>query len=168
VPDQNSGLYVYRVKFPDGMMDVVTLVPPALADNGGLAADAIIGVREGAEVATEPITAENLKPNPNFALLLHDVVATHAPDLPALRDAARRQGAGRVHVVDARAKTSAADAPPQDILGSFEVKDGTIVADSYQQNPGHQLFSADGIFRLDPALHLQLMARVVRAQRARE
>jgi hypothetical protein len=166
VADENRGIFMYRVKFPDGMMDVLSLIPPSMADQSGLAADAIIGVREGAGDASEPITAENLKPNPNFVQLLHDVIASHAPDLPALQEAAREQGDGRVYVIDARTKTPAGEVPPHDILGAFEVKDRVVVPGSYQLNTNHQLFSADGLFRLEPALHLQLMSRIIRAQRA--
>lgn len=164
--DENRGVFVYRVKFPDGTMDVVTLMPPALTKDGGVASDAIIGVRDAVPDVSAPITAENLKPNPNFIMLLHDVIASHAPDLPGLQEAAREQGDGHVYVVDARTKTPAGDVPPHDILGAFEVKDGAVVQGSYQLNPSHQLFSADGLFRLEPELHLQLMARVMRAQRA--
>lgn len=165
--DDSRGIFVYRVRFPDGTMDVVTLVPPAMAQQSELAADAIIGVREGAQSPSEPITPENLKPNPNFVMLLHEVVGAHAPDSPGLQQAARQRGNGRVNVVDARTKTPAGEVPAHDVLGAFEVKDGAIVPGSYQPNERHQLFTADGLFKLEPALQLQLMSRIVRAQRAR-
>ncbi len=42
--------------------------------------------------------------------------------------------------------------PPEDIIGAFIVEEGAIVADSYQGNSGHALFTDTGLFGLSSVL----------------
>ena len=161
-----DGFYVYRVRFQDGFKDVVSLVPHDNAFESGLAAEAIIGMRASFSDSSEPITAATFQPNKPFVQFLHDVIASHAPDLVGLREAARRQGNGWVYVIDARTPTPAGHVPPHDIIGAFEVKEGVVVPGSYRPNENHQLLSANGIFRLEPTLREHLMDRIMQSQRA--
>ena len=157
-----EGFYVYRVRLPEGIKDVMSLAPDAF--EAGLRPEAIIGV------FTEPVergaglAVANFRPNTVFVELLHDVVATQAPTLPDLQAEARRQGSGRVYVIDARTPTPEDQVPPEDIIGGFEVKDGAVVPGSYQAGPKHQIFSSRGLFKLEPTLHARLMERLTKSR----
>jgi hypothetical protein len=150
--------YVYRVHTPEGDRDIVSLF--AGASEFGLTGEAIVGgytrVLEEGERATEA----NFQPNPMFVKLLHEVVAHHAPQLRDLREEARRQHDGWVYVIDGRTPTPDRHVPPKDIIGSFEVQGGAVAPASYQPNAKHELLTADGLFRLEPALHEKLIERI--------
>lgn len=157
----NSTFYVYRVRFPEGFRDVASLLPLDLGFAFGLAAEVIVGawttLQEG-----DSITDAGFQANRHFVQLLHDVVATEAPTLPALQAEARRQYTGWVYLIDARTPTPGGEVPPSDIVGAFEVKEGVIVPQSYQPNANHRLLSSNGFFKLEPSLHQRLMERLVK------
>jgi len=162
-PDRGGGFYVYRVSLPEGFKDVVSLVPHDSAFESGIAGEAIVGVCTELLEKGELVTVSNFRPNKRFLDLLHSVIAKHAPNSKALQAEARRQGTGWVYLIDARTPTPAGEVPPHDVIGAFEVRDGEIVLESYQANANHRIFSSDGLFRLEPTLHEQLMVRVTKA-----
>jgi hypothetical protein len=155
----DHGFHVYRVRIGEGFEDVVSLLPESRVFEKGLAPEAIMGALAGGDDAA-PL-AERFRPHRPFVDLLHDVIATHAPDLPGLLQAAREQGSGWVYVIDDRTPTPEGNVPPHDILGGFEVTDGVVVPGSYQANPNHRLLSSDGIFKLEPRLREHLMKRLL-------
>ena len=161
--DRGAGFYVYRVALPEGLRDVVSLVPHDTAFRSGIAGEAIVGVCTKLLEKDEPVTGANFRPNKRFVDLLHRVVAEHAPYSKGLQAAARQQGTGWVFLIDARTRTPGGEVPPHDIIGAFEVRDGEVVPGSYQVNANHRIFSSDGLFKLEPTLHEQLMARVTKA-----
>jgi len=152
--------YVFRVHLAEGLKDIVSLTPAHTAFDSGFAADTVIGACSELLKDGGTVTVANFQPNRHFVELLHGVIAAYGPKLPALCAEARRQRTGWVYVIDGRSPTPEAEVPPRDILGVFEVKDGTIVANSYQANANHQILSADGLFSLEPELHEQLMKRI--------
>ena len=161
--DRGAGFYVYRVKLPEWFKDVVSLVPHDTAFQSGIAGDAIVGVCAQLLERDEAVTVANFRANKRFVDLLHGVVAKHAPRSQGLQASARRQGTGWVYLIDARTPTPAGAVPPHDIIGAVEVRDGEIVPESYQANANHRILSSDGLFKLEPSLHEQLMLRVTRA-----
>jgi hypothetical protein len=162
-PGRGAEFYVYRVRLPEGFKDVVSLVPHDSAFQSGIAGEAIVGVCPELLDKDEPVTVSNFRPNKRFVDLLHRVIAKHAPHSKALRAEARRQGTGWVYIIDARTPTPAGEVPPHDVIGAFEVRDGEIVPESYRANANHRIFSSEGLFRLEPTLHEQLMVRVTQA-----
>jgi hypothetical protein len=158
---RNKAFYVYRVQLPDGPRDIVSLLPHDVVFASGLASAAVVGGCTQLFDEAGSITEANFQPNRGFVDLLHDVIATEAPTLPALRAEARRQFAGWVYLIDARTPTPGGEVPPHDIIGAFEVRDGALVPRSYRPNARHRLFSSNGLFRLEPALHERLMQRLM-------
>jgi hypothetical protein len=158
----NSSFYGYRVRFPDGFQDVVSLLPHDIVFASGLAGEVIVGGCKQLLEKGDSITDANFRPNRRFLDLLHDVIATEAPTLPDFQAEARRQHTGWIYVIDARTPTPAGEVPPYDIIGAFEVINGTVVQQSYQPNDNHRLFSSDGIFKLEPRLHEKLMERLMK------
>jgi hypothetical protein len=158
---------VYRVRLPERpeeFVDVVSLLPPEVCGNHGLAGEVIAGFCTRLMQQGEKISAETFRPNRPFIDLLHEVIANAAPADPALQAAARQQQTGWVYILDARTPTPQGTVPPHDIMGAFEVRNGAIVAGSYSANQKHRLFSDDGFFKLpDEFLQDALMKRIFSA-----
>ncbi len=158
---------VYRVKRPDGLegfVDVVAVLPPEVVSKGGLASEAIVGswtelVAEGEH--GEHLDPATFRPNKAFVDLLHDVVVTTAPESPELQAAAREQKTGWLYILDARTPTPDGDVPLRDIVGAFEIREGTMVPSSYWANRDFLLLSSDGFFQLSStSLREALMKRL--------
>jgi hypothetical protein len=154
--------WVCRVKTPEGEQDYVTLLPPELILEHGLAPEAIVGVLSCLLGPESRITPEIFARNRVFVEFLHDVIARHAPQEPGLQAEAQRLGNGWVYVIDQRTPTPDGAIPPEDVLGALEVRDGMIVAESYRPNPNHRILSDNGFFRLGDYLHQRLMEELAR------
>jgi hypothetical protein len=154
-----TGFYVYRIRTPDGEVEVVSLVPPEQVVSEGLSAPAIIG-GYGGIVENERDLVSGFRPNGAFLDLLHSLISAHAPALRAVQESARRQGSGEVLVIDGRTPTPDGEIPSRDIIGGFSVENGAIVPESYQPNPHHRLLTADGLFQLEPTLYERLIERI--------
>jgi len=170
LPKSELPFTLCRVRRPDGLdgfVDIVTLLPPETFAKTGIAHEAIVGyytklVAEGEE--GERIDPATFRPNKAFVDLLHDVIATNAPDVPELQSAARQQHTGWLYILDARTPTPAGDVPLRDIIGAFEVREDAIDPNSYWANSDHLLFSSDGIFKLSStSLQKALMERLTKA-----
>jgi hypothetical protein len=122
---------VCRVYTPEGARDYVTCLPHEQAFAKGIPPEAIIGELLRPLKPREAITAAVFARNRVFVDFLHAVIARRGPQLPGLIAAARRQGNGRVYVIDQRTRTPQGAVPPEDIVGVFEVKDGQVVPGSY-------------------------------------
>jgi hypothetical protein len=147
--------HVYRVATPEGDRDLVSLCSDGF--EFGLIEESMVGEVVPLLEEGDRITEANFRPNPAFVRLLHNVIARYAPQLPGLRAEARWQRTGHVYLIDGRTPTPDGHVPPCDIIGSFEVRSGEVVPRSYRPNANHKLWTADGLFQLEPALHERLM-----------
>ncbi|HKF45645.1 MAG TPA: hypothetical protein VKG01_21330 [Thermoanaerobaculia bacterium] len=151
------GFFVYKVHTPEGERNYVTLLPPERVQAKGLPAEAIVGLLAREPAKGEPITPGVFEQNPAFVRLLHTVIAENGPAESGLQAAARRRGEWCVSVIDGRTPDPAGRVPPEDILGSFEVRKGIVAPESYQPNAKHRILSDRGFFRLDRSLHQRLL-----------
>jgi hypothetical protein len=149
--------YVCRTETEKGVVDYVTLLPPEITFQHGLAPEAIVGVLSRPIESGEAITPEIFSRNRVFVDFLHKIVARYAPESPACQEEAKRVGNGCVAIIDQRTPTPKDGVPPEDIIGAFEVKDGAIVPGSYRASPNHRILSERGFFRLDAELHQRLL-----------
>jgi hypothetical protein len=160
-----AGYFVYVIAVPNqGVKDVLSFLPSERVFREGLATEAVIGHRVRSRETNDPIKPENFHENPAFVDLLHRVVAAHVPDHAAFRQEARRQGNGWVYVIDQRTPTPAGEVPPEDIIGSFEIREGRVVPNTYQRNDKHRLLTSRGIFKLDDSVHASLLDAINAAQ----
>lgn len=134
---------------PRGFGQVLSLLTPdQVSALGGLPAEAIVGSVEGDTVS---VTA--VRENPKFVAFMHEVIRTAGPLDPELQAAARAQQDGWVYVIDLRTPEGPAGrVPPEDVIGGFEVRRGTIVEDSYEANPHHRPYTTNGLVQLPPSL----------------
>jgi hypothetical protein len=150
-------VHIYEVVVEGQPRTVLSFLPKERVFSKGLAGPAIIGsLRKGVADGGE-LEADNLVINPAFVTLLHRVIATHAPTDPAFQRAAREQSEGWMYVIDRRTPTPGGHVPAEDIIGSFEVREGVATAASYQPFRSHRLVSERGLFQLDRFLHPKLM-----------
>lgn len=151
---------VCRVKTAEGEKDYVTCLPSEQVSDRGLAPEAILGVLLRPLEPDEPIAPAVFARNRGFVEFMHRVIARRGPTLSGLIAEARRQGDGWVYIIDQRTRNPQGHIPPEDIVGVFAVKNGEIVAGSYQPCPKHQILSADGFFRLEGELQVCLLEEI--------
>ena len=159
--EDSSPFTVYRVNLNNELADLVSLLPPSeTIHGGGLPIEGILGKCKRLMADNESLTEENLIPNKVFVDLLHEVIATFAPQNPDFQAEVRRQGDGWVYIIDARTQTPEDAVPPQDIIGAFQVTGGQLVPGSYSPSPKHSLLTSRGLFQLGPALHARLLETI--------
>ena len=136
---------------------VLSFLDPAEVEAlGGLPAEAVAGLFDGKE-----LSAATFRPNRLFVEFMHMTIRESGPLDPGLQEAARARHNGWVYVVDLRTPHAGGGAvPPEDIIGGFEVRDGTIVADSYRRNDRHEVFNQHGLVHLPSTLRAVFVARL--------
>jgi hypothetical protein len=159
-----NDIFVCRVEEPDGFKDYVTLLSPDTIFSRGLCPEAIVGMLSRLLADHERITPEVFSRNRVFVEFMHEVIARHAPRDANFQAEARRIGEGWIYLIDQRTPDPGGTVPPHDVVGSFKVSRGEVVAGSYTRNPNHVILSPDGFFSLGPnldrALRDQMRARL--------
>lgn len=156
-------VHVFVVDVP-GAREVrrcVTLLPTEIVFRQGVSPEAIVGVIQRRLGPEERITPDVFAPSRDFPAFLHSFIARRAPEQPEFQAAARRQGNGWLYVVDQRTPTPDGQVPTEDIVGAFELHDGTVEPGSYQPNLNHTLLSWHGWFQLGPTLNQLLLQDLI-------
>jgi hypothetical protein len=129
------------------------LSPEQVEQIGSLKGEAILGFITG-----ETLSLEYFSPNKVFKDFTQKVIASEAPKDSELQAAALEQQAGWLYIIDNRvADIEREETSPEDILGVFEIKDGQIVANSYQPNENYLIFGNNGLMQLPASLHESLI-----------
>jgi hypothetical protein len=166
----STPVWIYRVLFGGEMRDLVCVLPNEIGFATGLPGEAIVGRLiepvadlEGPGDDARELRPDNFAENPVFRAFFHDMVRRYAPDEPGLREEARR-GGRYVYIIDSRTPDLGLDLSDmvEDIVGSFEVRDGAIVSESYFPNPHYRLFTQNGFFALSGAIGQRLLEEVER------
>lgn len=115
--------------------------------------------------------ATSFQENPRFLELLHESIAntlaTPGSD-PLIENEAAQRGEGWLHINDQRniaALNRVGD--PDDIIGTVMVRDGKILASTYQPMPSYRVCTSDGLTRLSDGLNSRLLEDMLK-ERARE
>jgi hypothetical protein len=129
------------------------LSPEQVEQIGSLKGEAILGFITG-----EILNLEYFRPNKVFKDFIQTVVASEAPKDSEIKVAALEQKEGWLYIIDNRVENlDREETSPEDILGAFEIKDGLIVANSYQPNENYLLFGNNGLMQLPSSLHEALI-----------
>ncbi|WP_326559686.1 hypothetical protein [Micromonospora sp. NBC_01796] len=152
-------VYRYRLDFGGGEREVVSLLEADWVSRHGLHPEAVMAVvREGADpYDLEPVDVRESGP---FLRLLSRVIFENVNRCADIRRRADLQSAGYFYLLDERTQDPGGRVPPEDIIGSIEVRDGQPVAGSYQHNPRHRLLAAAGWFRLPSELETAIQHRL--------
>lgn len=153
----HAPINVCEAETPEGLKHYVTCLSLDDVFARGLAPEAIVGELLRPLEPGERISPDVFARNRIFVEFMHDVIARRAPQLPGFIAEARRQGNGWMYVIDQRTPTPQGGVPPHDVVGAFEVRDGSVVTGSYQRNSNHTILSDDGFFQLGSELHSCLM-----------
>lgn len=115
---------------------------------------AILGVLKD---QTRPIVPDNVVYNPSFVNLFHQTMLLFA-EFTAIEGP--REKSGFMYLIDERCTTP--DNPEQkDIIGSFEVKDGFVMKESYLANAKYEFISDEGLFQLPQQIERVLFMALV-------
>jgi hypothetical protein len=150
-------MYVYTVKLENKTQKVISLLSPQEIADSELPSQGIIGTLTECETQSEQISWENFISNPNFIDFFHHIIIRFAPSIPEFLTEAKRQNNGWIYLIDARCPDLTGSVLPEDIIGAFELKEGEIIAESYQRNNSHLIFSQHGFFKLPPILQKHLI-----------
>lgn len=135
----------------------VTMVDQDSIVEHGLRPEQIVGQLRTPTAEGGKVEADNFMPNVAFVDFLHDFVARTAAEDKGLLEVAASGKVENLFVVDQRTAAPDGNVPPEDILGAFEVRNGSITAADYQSNRGkHQLLTDRGFFNLGAGMMLRL------------
>lgn len=164
-------LYAFRVLFGDVWCDLVSILPPETGFAIGLPEKAIVGglgdparPLRGGDDDPADLSPANFAENPVFKSLYFDVVSRLALEDPGIHAEARQYGKHYVYVMDSRTPTPDGAVPAEDIIGCFEVRDGSVVRDPFIPSSKYRLFGKHGFFTLSDTLRHRLLEEVVRDQ----
>jgi hypothetical protein len=150
--------HVYSVGKPGEKYNVLSYLEPDHVFQKGIPNEGIIGILPA---SVTDFQDPSFRANPAFVKFLHHVIAKHGPQTPGIVAAVRGVAGGWMQIVDARAPQPRSEAEPEDILGEFEVKEGSVLEGSYQPNPAYRVVGKRGLLILDPWLHQKLMEELV-------
>lgn len=115
---------------------------------------AILGVLKN---KASTITHDNINYNPAFVNIFHQTMLLFA-EFTAVESP--NQGDGFMYLIDERCKTP--ETPQQkDIIGSFEVKNGFVIKESYVANSKYEFISDEGLFQLPAQIEKVLFMALV-------
>lgn len=155
-PLQRFPLYLIEAREPDGPVYLLTfLTLEELEAVGGLHPHAIVGKILDPEAGIVP---DNFARNRAFVEFMHGVIRRTVPTVLEYIVAAAEAGDGQILVLDERATHAGRADEDPDVIGTFEVVGGRIVADSYAPAPDHWILNDDGIFTPHPAIQDAILA----------
>jgi hypothetical protein len=132
------------------------LSPEQVEQIGSLKGEAIIGFITG---HLSLLSLENFYPNKLFKDFMQNVISTEAPKDSEIQAVALEQQEGWIYIVDRRVPGNPQkETSQEDILGALEIKNGRIVANSYQPNKNYLIFGENGLLQLPDLLHQALIS----------
>lgn len=148
-------LYAYKTRVNDRELMLLSLID--LQHEANVKGDkAIIGYLKD---EYGPVEHDNIFYNPQFIDRFHKTMKFFAQFSDAMISMAEQQQHGFIYITDQRGKDEK-EQDAADIIGSFEVKNGEILHDSYQPNPAYRLVSKKGLFRLPQELEALLLTAI--------
>jgi hypothetical protein len=145
-------IYLLNTIIDENETLLLSIINPELDKEAKLTAKAIVGFVVD---ASKPISAENVRLNPAFVDHFHKTIVFFAQFNDGIIHLVEQQQNGFVYINDLRNKDEK-DVRKEDIIGSFEVKNGELIHDSYQPNAAYKMITADGGFVLQPELEALL------------
>lgn len=140
--------FIFNVDSENGRQDLVSLLSPEDAFEGGLPPEAIVGVLRQAIEDGGEVTPSNFVANQKFIDFLHVFIAQSVPMNPAVQEQAAESD-GYIYIIDHRTPSPEGEVPNEDIIGAFKIVDGRISGKSYEPMGTHLLLTDNGFFVLD-------------------
>lgn len=137
-------VYTYTARIDNVERNILSFTDPDNVFNKGLISKSVIGYLKQPDKEVLP---DNIVYNSDFVELFERTIKNVALASDNLLKSATQQQNGFVYIIDQRTEDQN-EPKARDILGSFEVINGQLKADSFQFNPNYQIISTDGLFRL--------------------
>lgn len=144
-------IYLLKTAIDQKETLLLSIVNPEVDKDATLSAKSIIGFVVD---TAKPVSFENVKINPAFIDHFHKTIIFFAQFNDGIIQLVEQQQNGFVYVTDQRSKDSTMD--QEDIIGSFEVKNGELIHDSYVPNAAYKFISDKGGFELQKELEALL------------
>ena len=126
----------------------LSILHPGDIDQNSIPPEAIVGrLKEQNPPGQSPFTPGNIIVNSVFVAFLQDVVRRRGAEDPELIISARMRKEGMGLMLDRRC-VEKGNIEFEDLIGAFEIKDGKIVPESYQENEHYEVVSKDGFMTL--------------------
>jgi len=129
---------------------LLSIINPEIDKKAKLTAKAIVGFVLN---NNQPISENNVRINPAFLDHFHKTIIFFAQFNDEIIHLIEQQQNGFIYVRDQRNKE---DEKSEDIIGSFEIKNGELVHASYVPNPHYKFITATGGFELQEELEALL------------
>lgn len=143
-------IYLLNTKIEQKETLLLSIVNPELDSSAKLTSKAIIGFIID---SNKPIDDTNVRINPQFLDHFHKTIIFFAQFNDGIIHLVEKEQNGFIYIRDQRNKESE---KAEDIIGSFEVKNGELIHDTYVPNPHYKLITANGGFQLQPELEALL------------
>ncbi|MET7951855.1 hypothetical protein [Micromonospora sp. NPDC005324] len=159
--ERGRSVFVYRVGSGAGVQDVISVMEHEWVSKNGLPTEAILGMIRRPRGFGDDVSPDKFEENPGFVRFLHELISEHVIELGQVARGAIGQDGARIYLVDGRTTRQGGEVALQDVIGMVAVDDGRPVAGSYQPNPAHRLYTADGFFVLPPELESVLRREIL-------
>jgi hypothetical protein len=158
---RGRSVFVYRVGAGEGTQDVISVMEHEWVSKHGLPTEAILGVIRRPQGVGDDVSPDMFEENPGFVGFLHELIAEHVLELRQVVHGAAGQDGAFIYLIDGRTTRQGGEVPLQDVIGMVAVDAGRLVPGSYQPNPAHRLYTADGFFVLPPELESVLRREIL-------
>ncbi len=146
-------IYKVSVRDPTGPLNLITFVSPD--EMGGIPAEAVVGKLRGPGTELVP---DNFARNRAFVDFMHRIIQEAVPQIEEFVAVARSIGTGWLNIHDARAFNAAPKIAETDIIGSFRVERGVIIAGEYVPNPNRWILSEYGMVTPHPEIQDHILS----------
>lgn len=145
-------IYLLKTLIEEKETLLLSIINPEVDKDAKLTGKAIVGF-----IADEnkPVAFDNVRFNPAFIDHFHKTVVFFSQFSDTIISMVEQQQNGFIYITDQRSKEPA-NPKQEDIIGSFEVKNGTLVSGSYVANPAYKLITENGSFILQQELEALL------------
>lgn len=144
-------IYLLKTEIEGKETFLLSIINPETDKEAKITGKAIVGFVAD---ANKPVTFENVRFNPTFIDHFHKTIVFFSQFSDTIVSMVEQQQNGFIYITDQRSKTS--DPGQEDIIGSFEVKNGELVSGSYVPNPKYRLITGAGAFVLQKELEALL------------
>jgi hypothetical protein len=139
-------IYAFPLKINNTERNALSVLNPDFEFRDKIISKAVVGYLIN---PIYPIVHQNIVYNPDFIDYFHKTVKISALLTLGINQSYKNQKGGYVYILDDRADKNK-KAEPQDVVGSFEIKDGEILEESYTPNAQYEFISEKGVCKLTP------------------
>ena len=155
-----ENFYLIEINENGAKKHYLSLFLPDDFDGQEIPQEAIIGRLKTFDPSVKPpFTSDNFVVNLAFIKFLHEVIKHRGSEDPELIAVAQEQGEGMGIMADRRC-IKAGNLEREDVIGAFEIKNGKIIPESYEENESYEVNSEKGFMILGSWLEGVLLEEI--------